>query len=209
MRLVDSIEEQAALELILEASKPALPPGVAKLHYLLATPFRYRPHHGSRFRGALEAGVWYGAEELRTALAEKSYWRLRFLLDSPATPDLKAVPHTAFRAAVRVSKALDLLRPPLARERADWTSPTSYAATQALATAAREAGIALIRYESVRDPQRAACAAVLNPAAFGRSKPHAQETWFIAASRERVRCAKDERGAETWEFGAGQLVEGL
>ncbi|HEY8053646.1 MAG TPA: RES family NAD+ phosphorylase, partial [Steroidobacteraceae bacterium] len=130
MRLVDSIEEQAALELILEASKPALPPGVAKLHYLLATPFRYRPHHGSRFRGALEAGVWYGAEELRTALAEKSYWRLRFLLDSPATPDLKAVPHTAFRAAVRVSKALDLLRPPLARERADWTSPTSYAATQ-------------------------------------------------------------------------------
>jgi hypothetical protein len=209
MRLVDSIEEQAALELILEASKPALPPGVAKLHYLLATPFRYRPHHGSRFRGALEAGVWYGAEELRTALAEKSYWRLRFLLDSPATPDLKAVPHTAFRAAVRVSKALDLLRPPLARERADWTSRTSYAATQVLAAAAREAGIAIIRYESVRDPQHAACAAVLNPATFGRGKPHSLQTWFIAASRERVRCAKDERGAETWEFGAGQLVEGL
>ena len=208
MRLADSIEEQAVLEVILEASKPALPPSVAKLHYLLATPFRYRPHHGSRFRGALEAGVWYGAEALRTALAEKSYWRLRFLLDSPGTPDLKAVPHTAFRTAVRTAQALDLQRAPLSRERSQWTSRTSYAATQELATTAREARIALIRYESVRDPEHAACAAVLNPAAFGRSKPRSQEAWFIAASRQRVRCAKDERGGASWEFSAGQLVDG-
>src|SRR4029077_5018329 len=78
MRLADSLEEQAVLEAILEASKPALPLYVAKLHYLLATPFRYRPHQGSRFRAAFDPGVWYGAEVLRTALAEKSYWRLRF-----------------------------------------------------------------------------------------------------------------------------------
>src|SRR2546430_10082011 len=75
MRLADSLEEQAALELLLEASKPPLPPAVRRLHYLLATPFRYRPHLGSRFRAAFDAGVWYGAEALRTALAEKSYWR--------------------------------------------------------------------------------------------------------------------------------------
>jgi hypothetical protein len=41
--------------------------------------------------------------------------------------------------------------------------------------------------------------------AFGRGKPHSQHTWFIAASRERVRCAKDEGGA-TWEFTSEQLV---
>ena len=101
MRLVDSLDEQAVLETILEASKPQLPEGARSLHYLLGTPFRYRPHAGSRFRAAFEAGVWYGAEQLSTALAEKSYWRQRFLMDSPGTPELKPVPHTAFRAQVR------------------------------------------------------------------------------------------------------------
>ena len=208
MRLVDSLDEQAALETILEHSKPQLPPAAEALHYLLATPFRYRPHAGSRFRAAFEAGVWYGAEVLRTALAEKSYWRLRFLLDSPGTPDLKPVPHTAFRAGVRLRAALDLTVEPLSRERAAWTARTDYSRTQELATRARAAGITAIRYESVRDPQHAACVAVLSPAVFGRGKPRGQETWFIAASRERVRCAQDERGGATWEFSSAQLVEG-
>jgi len=206
MRLVDSLEEQTTLESILEASKPALPESVAKLHYLLATPFRYRPHLGSRFRAAFEAGVFYGAEQLRTALAEKSYWRLRFLLDSPETPALKPVPHTAFRVAVRTGAALDLTLAPFVRERATWTSRTSYAATQVLATAARAAAIELIRYESVRDPEHAACVAVLSPLVFGRGRPLGEQTWFIAASRERVRCARDERGAESFEFTREQLL---
>lgn len=206
MRLVDSLEEQATLELILEDSKPPLPPTVRKLHYLLATPFRYRPHWGSRFRAALDAGVWYGAEELRTALAEKSYWRLRFLLDSPGTPDLKPVPHTAFRAAVRTAAAVDLTVAPLLRDRPVWTHRTSYQGTQAFAAVVRAAQIQIIRYESVRDPEHAACVAVLDPVAFGRGKPRTHETWFIAASRERVRCAKDERGGATWEFTSEQLV---
>jgi len=208
MRLVSSLEEQSMLEAILEESKPELPAGSASLHYLLVTPFRYRPHAGSRFRAAFEAGVWYGAEALRTALAEKSYWRLRFLLDSPGTPDLKPVPHTAFRAAVRSSAALDLTLPPLVRDRAAWTARTDYAATQALASAARAAAITCIRYESVRDPQHGACTAVLSPEVFGRARPRAQETWFIAASRERVRCAQHERGGSMWEFTSGQLLEG-
>lgn len=206
MRLVDSLEEQASLELVLEESKPPLPPEARRLHYLLATPFRYRPHVSSRFRAALEAGVWYGAEVLRTALAEKSYWRLRFLLDSPATPDLKPVPHTAFRAAVRTAAAVDLTVEPLVRDRPVWTHRVSYQGTQAFAAQARQAGIQLIRYESVRDPEHAACAAVLAPAVFGRAKPHSQHTWFIAASRARVRCARDERGGTSWEFTPEQLL---
>ena len=206
MRLSDSLEEQAALELIIEASKPPLPPALRRLHYLLATPFRYRPHIGSRFRAAFDAGVWYGAEVLRTALSEKSYWRLRFLLDSPGTPDLKAVPHTAFRAAVRSAAALDLTLEPLRRDRPVWTHRTSYEGTQAFARVARNAHIQLIRYESVRDPEHAACVAVLDPAVFGRGKPRSQETWFIAASRERVRAARDERAEAGWEFSRAQLL---
>ena len=208
MRLVDSLEEQASLELMLEDSKPPLPPPVRRLHYLLATPFRYRPHVGSRFRAALDAGVWYGAEMLRTALAEKSYWQLRFLLDSPGTPDLKPVPHSAFRAQVRSAAALDLTLEPLLGERRIWAHRTSYEGTQALAQTARAAGIELIRYESVRDPEHAACAALLSPATFARARPRSQESWFIAASRQRVRCATDERSGPTWEFAAGQLLNG-
>jgi hypothetical protein len=206
MRLVDSLQEQSVLESILEDSKPAIPVAARPLHYLLATPFRYRPQHGSRFRAPFAAGVWYGAPALRTALAEKSYWRLRFLLDAADIPDLKPVPHTAFCAGVLTRAALDLTVPPLSRERAAWRHPRSYARTQELAQAANEAHIQLIRYESVRDPQAGTCAAVLDPAVFGRGKPHGFETWFIAAARERVRCARDERGGLTWEFTAGQLL---
>jgi len=206
MRLTDSLDEQSLLEAVLEESKPALPAAVRRLHYLLATPYRYRPHLGSRFRAPLEPGVWYGAEALRTALAEKSYWRLRFLLDSPATPDLKPVPHTAFQASVRSRAALDLTRAPFARERSEWTDPSSYQATQQLAAAARAAQIAQIRYESVRDPQHAACVAVLDPGAFGRGRPRSLETWFIAAARTRVRCALQGSDVPQFEFSAAQLL---
>jgi hypothetical protein len=182
MRLTDSLEEQALLESVLEDSKPALPAPVRRLHYLLATPYRYRPHTGSRFRAALEPGVWYGAETLRTALAEKSYWRLRFLLDSPRTPDLKPVPHTAFQAAVRSRAALDLTRAPFVRERATWTQRSDYQSTQALAVVARTAHIELIRYESVRDPEHCR---VRGSARSGRLRPR-QAT----RTRDLVHCRR-------------------
>jgi hypothetical protein len=204
MRLVDSLEEQSTLEDILEGSKPRLHAGTEKVHYLLATPFRYRPRAGSRFRAPFEAGVWYGAEELRTALAEKSFWHRRFLLDSPGTPDLKPVAHTAFRASVR-GPTLDLTLPPLDRDRHRWTDRGSYAATQGLAKSAREAGVEVIRYESVRDPEHARCEAVLVPTAFSRPKPRSQQSWLIAASRARVRCAPAARGGVAYEFSAEQL----
>lgn len=207
MRLASSLAEQAMLEAILEDSKPQMPAGTEKLHYLLATPFRYRPHSGSRFRSPFDSGVWYGAEALRTSLAEKSYWRLRFLLDSPGTPDLKPVPHTAFQATVR-GRALDLTTRPLVRDRAQWIHRTRYDSTQELARNAREAGVQMIRYESVRDPEHAACAAVMTPDVFPRPNPKSQETWFIAAARAQVVCAKDVRSGPTWEFSADQLVNG-
>ena len=92
------------------------------------------------------------------------------------------------------------------RERVAWTDPRDYSRTQALAEAARAAEIVCIRYESVRDPEHAACVAVLAPAAFGRGRPRKQESWFIAASRARVRCAQEERGGASFEFSAGELL---
>ncbi len=206
MRLVDSLEEQAVLEGVLEENKPPLPEAMRGLHYLLVTPFRYRPPTGSRFRAPYEPGVWYGAEALRTALAEKSYWRLRFLLDAPDVPDLKPVPHTAFQARVRTARALDLTREPLVRERARWTAPSDYGPTQALAGGAREAGLEALRYESVRDPGHEACVAVLDPRVFGHRAPQGLATWFIAAGRARVRCLPERGEGPGWDFEATQLL---
>src|SRR6185437_12416302 len=73
--LVDSIAEQEILESVLEASKPPLPSPCTGLDYLLYTPFRYPPSwRGSRFRNYDDAGVWYGAEAVRTSCAELGYW---------------------------------------------------------------------------------------------------------------------------------------
>lgn len=205
MRLASTLSEQSMLESILEDSKPRMPAGLDRLHFLLATPFRYRPHSGSRFRSPFEPGVWYGGEALRTSLAEKSYWRLRFLLDSPGTPDLKPVPHTAFQAQIR-GKSIDLRMLPLSEDKERWTHRTDYSSTQVLARSARETGVEIIRYESVRDPERAGCGAVLTPDVFVKPNPKAQETWFIAAARTTVLCAR--RSGPTFEFDADQLVNG-
>src|SRR5687768_11875664 len=57
LKLVDDAEEHEVLEALIEASKPPLPDAVRRLHYLLATPFRYPPPtHGSRFRAPGEPG---------------------------------------------------------------------------------------------------------------------------------------------------------
>ena len=202
MRLVDSLAEQMLLEQLLEASKPPIPAAAASLHYLLATPFRYRPAQGSRFRAPQQAGVWYGAEHLRTALAEKSYWRQRFLLDSPGTPELGPVPHTAFTAAMHSARALDLTKPPLVRDLKHWKDPDDYTATQHLAAQARaaEPPLQVIRYVSVRDPRPGHCAVLFDPAVFKSPAPLHQETWFLAATRQRVRCVRDVPGAEPAAF---------
>src|SRR5690606_39079218 len=94
MRLVDTRDEQAELERLLESSKPPVPAEARGRHYLLTTPFRYPPRFpgGSRFRAATDAGVFYGAGHVRTACAELGYWRWRFLMDCPALARLEPVP---------------------------------------------------------------------------------------------------------------------
>jgi hypothetical protein len=205
MRLVDTLDEQRSLEDMLEVSKPTLPASATKLHYLLATPFRYPapPPLGSRFRGIGDTGVWYGADVVHTALAEVAYWRLRFLADSPATPDLPPVPHTAFRASIG-GNAIVLLQTPFDRQRKQWEDPVSYDATQTLARTAREAGVALIRYRSVRDPQHRAAIAVLSPAAFRKSAPLAQQLWLIKVTRAQV-LAETDLGGERLAFAPEEL----
>lgn len=186
MKLVDDVDEQGVLESIIEAGKPALPRAVQTLHFLLATPFRYLPPHGSRFRGVGDPGVFYGAQDVRTAAAEVGYWRWRFLREAVDLERLPPVAHTAFSVEVAAS-LVDLTVAPFDRDAPRWEHPGDYTDTQRLARAARDAKLGAIRYRSVRAPVRAWCVAVLAPAAFAKPEPHPlQETWFLAVGRQQV-----------------------
>lgn len=196
-RLVDSTDEQKVLEDVLERTKPRIAPELARLHYLLATPFRYPPGlHGSRFRSAADPGVFYAAEERRTACAEVGYWRWRFLTDSAGLESLGPAPQTLFQVRLK-GKAVDLRKKPFVRDAAKWRHRTDYAATQAFARAAREAPVALVRYASVRDPEAGGCVAVLEPTAFARRQPVAQQTWLLTVTRT---ASAWQRDGEVFEF---------
>lgn len=197
-RLVDDLGEQVLLEDILEQSKPALPEEARGLHYLLSTPFRYPPlARGSRFRSAADPGVFYGAREQRTACAELGYWRWRFLMDSPGLTDIGPVPQTVFQVNVGTT-AVDLRRKPFSRHARRWADPDHYDATQQLARAVREARLGLILYQSVRDPGKGECGALLTPRGFARPRrPVAQQTWFLTINRS---ASAWQRDGERHEF---------
>lgn len=197
MGLVDSQAEQDVLESILEETKPAIPPAAAGLHYLLFTPFRYPTlAHGSRFRAASDPGVFYGADEARTACAELGYWRWRFLSDSAGLSELGPVAHTVFLARVD-AMAIDLREKPFSAQSKAWTHPANYAPTHAFAATARSAGIAVIRYASVRDPGKGGCGAVLEPGAFAAPKrPLREQTWFLTVTRSASAWRRDDQSFE-------------
>lgn len=195
LKLVDSRAEQELLEDLLETTKPLLPPDCAGLDYLLATPFRYGAVYpvGSRFRRAGPTpGVFYAGEDVETTAAEMAFYRLLFYAESPDTPwPSNAAEYSAFAVAIAASAALDLRRPPLDRDRAGFVDPTNYEACQRLADSARDAGAEVLRYESVRDPQRRANVAVLTCSAFAQPAPIDRQTWRIRLSASGVLALRE------------------
>ena len=199
--LVDTLDEQALLEELIETSKPPLPPGAEGMHWLLFTPFRYPPPPmGSRFRAPFDPGVFYGADEIRTACAELGHWRWRFLMESPALTALDPRQQTVFRVAV-AALAVDLRKAPFDRDRRKWTDPNRYEATQAFARSAREAGVGVIRYHSVRDPEQGGGGAILRLDAFAEKVPLETQTWWLSVTKSRVIWQRDDVFQKSsWEF---------
>ncbi|WP_372841857.1 RES family NAD+ phosphorylase [Phaeovulum sp.] len=201
LKLVDGLAEQAMLEHILEETKPPLPKDCQHLNYLLATPFRYRPYpQGSRFRRAgLTPGVWYGAERPEAAAAEMVFYRFLFYAESPGTPfPDDAAEYTAICAMLAAPASLDLTSGALAANRAQWMHLTDYAPCQTLAESAREIGVEVIRYASVRDPARGANLAVLSCRAFAAPEPTQRQTWRIRIGRSGAQalCEQPRLGLE-------------
>lgn len=183
-----NIADQATLENILEEVKPLLPAEASGLHWLLSTPFRYfPPKSGSRFRKKNDPGVFYGADERKTACAEAGYWRWRFWMDSDGLrTHSKTMQITLFEFHAATPLAIDLTLPPLSADHAVWTQPSDYSATQQLASQAREAEIELICYESVRDISGqnpgSKCLAILTAKMFKNVRQayrDKQQTWNL------------------------------
>lgn len=209
MKLVDTLAEQALLEELIDTVKPPLPEAALGLHYLLATPFRYRAEytHGSRFRrSGRTQGVCYAAENVETAVAEMAFYRVLLYVESPEIPwPVNAAEFTAFAAAYRTGRAVDLGAPPFDVHRDVWEAPCDYAACQDFASAARKAGIELIRYASVRDPEHRANLAILAPSAFSDPEPVGRQTWKIYLHAHGV-WANREFPAARLEFPRGAFA---
>jgi hypothetical protein len=191
LKLVDTLAEQELLEGLLEEHKPPVPPECRKLHYLLSTPFRYGAPYprGSRFRRAgLSPGVFYASHTVATAVAELAFARLVFFAESPDTPwPVNASEHTAFSVRFKTARGLDITASPFTRRRADWVHPTDYEACQALADAARTAGVQVVRYASARDVE-GMNVAVLACGAFACRAPLDRQTWRLQMDATGVRA---------------------
>ena len=188
-RLVGSLERQALLETMLESTKPPLRPGTDRLHYLLATPFRYPPlRHGSRFGSRAEPSLLYGSLSVRTVLAESAYYRCVFWQGMTVPPPGPLVTqHTLFTARYRTAKGIRLQMPPCDRHRVALTDPARYDATQATGAAMREAGVEAFEYESARDPGHGTNIGLFAPQALASTKPTSLESWLCETSDDGVR----------------------
>ncbi|MEL8055119.1 MAG: RES family NAD+ phosphorylase [Pseudomonadota bacterium] len=197
LQLVDTLDEQALLEDILEETKPPVPSDCEGLHYLYMTPFRYGLYpNGSRFRKAgPTAGVYYVSEEPRTAIIETAFHLLLFYADSPGTPfPTQPSEHTAFDVPVKTEAAIDLIAKPFSDAREIWMHTTDYEPCQQLEEAARTEDIDLIRYTSVRDPEHKPNAAILTCEAFAAKAPTQNQTWRLLFNKAGVHAICDFRG---------------
>jgi RES domain len=202
MKLTDTLQEQDALEKLIEETKSRVPEECKHLGYLLLTPFRYSPYpFNSRFRRAGSPdGVFYAAELCETAVAEAVFYRLLFYSESADTPwPANPGEYTAFATEFAVAKAADLTREPLASQRTLWTHRTDYTACLDFADAARAAALEVIRYESVRDPLSRANVALLTCRAFTEHDLIDRRTWHFHFSNSGVR-AICEAPTETISF---------
>jgi RES domain len=187
-RLVATLAEQDLLESMLEASKPALPKGTARLDYLLATPFRYPPlPHGSRFGGRHEPSLFYAARGVTTVLAESAYYRFVFWQGMREPPQVPLrTQHTLFGARLRARRGYALQLPPFATFREVLASRDDYGSAQQLGRALRDAGADAIEYVSARDAYGGLNVALYTPTAFAAPRPTFKQEWLCETRADEV-----------------------
>ncbi|WP_368642373.1 RES family NAD+ phosphorylase [Castellaniella ginsengisoli] len=186
---VDTLEEQAVLESMLDAAKPPWPAGGERLHYLLRTPFRYPPlPWGSRFGQPHEPSLLYGGRDLGATLAESAYYRFVFWFSMAAPPAGETIQsqHTLFSVGYRTERGLRLQDPPFDAHRAVLADPVRYQPTQALGAAMRAADVEAFEYRSARDPAQGLCVGLFTPRALAGKSPRDMRPWLCQSSAREV-----------------------
>jgi hypothetical protein len=206
-RLAEGLLEEEILEQYVEAAKPGIPPAARGLHRLLATPFRFGHRKETRFRRSHERpGVFYASERARTALAEQAYWFMRFHMGTPsARLPTGTIEYWAYSIAVGAQRVLDLTLPPYAAARTRWSDPDNYIRCQEFAARARAIDAQLIRYESVRDPEKGANVALFDPSAFREKVPKDDSSWHFRFHGSSLMVFRAFPSEERYEFTFGQF----
>ena len=198
-RLCRSDDDLDPLERLIETAKPAPVPApgfphvdLDALHWLLRTPFRYRPplKSGSRFGSAMDPPVWYGSEHIRTALAERSFHFLRELQRSAVQTMPRGLEWTDYRIRLSGDNAIDLTAERFDPCRKALESPDSYASTQQLGRDLRDARVVLARCRSVRDPHRGGNLALFHPVGFAARSPSSTRDWALVVEPDRLRIER-------------------
>lgn len=183
---VDTLEEQAILESLLDDIKPTYPQHCQDLHYLLKTPFRYPPlKWGSRFGQVHEPGIFYGGSSVEVTLAEAAYYRLLFWDSMTGTAPKAQIQtaHTMFCVPYQSNLGVALQHAPFDSVNATITDPCHYQQTQQLGKAMRNAGVEAFEYPSARDPNARLCIALFSPKALASKQPAELSAWWCEVSQ--------------------------
>jgi RES domain len=190
LALTDNLAEHDVLEALLEESKPRPGghPRLARLDYLLRTPWRYPPlPWGSRFGRRFEPSLFYGALSNESLFAEAAYYRFVFLAGMQ-TPFKERVisQFTVFEAAFRTDAGRDLTRTPFAKYKAVLRHPAEYAPCQALGSVLRRRGVQAVTYLSARTREARLNVGLFSPEALSSRKHRNPRPGLCEASPAEV-----------------------
>ncbi|MBT8140596.1 MAG: RES family NAD+ phosphorylase [Gammaproteobacteria bacterium] len=208
--ITQNAADQARLEALLEASKPALAEDCAGLSYLLFTPFRYPPlPFGSRFGGQFERGIYYAALTPEAAFAECALYLWLFQQGPQELGPLANIrdQRTAFSARIRSARAIDTCSEHFSRVSKKISDPASWEFSQKLGAALREVRTAYCLYASPR-LAGATNVAVFDPKSFADKAPREIQHWHLALDTERCRFSRRGfDGSQTIEFEYSQFTK--
>lgn len=204
-------DEQLRLEQLLEGCKPPLPGPCERLSYLLATPFRYPPlQYGSRFGSRWERGIFYGAKEQETALAETAVYLWLFQQGLETAGPIAEITdaRTLFSVRLRSRMGCDLTSDAYARIQPKLTCADSWEYTQTLGRQLRARGAEFFWFPSAR-LRGGTNVAVISPEAFASTAPDTQQLWNLRLTRELCWFGRSDAGRDKtgyFEFSRDEFV---
>lgn len=208
-QLVDSLNEQAELEDMLEEIKPPLPKKSDELHYLLKTPFRYPPlKWSSRFGRVHEPSIFYGGGSIDATLAESAYYRFVYWHTMEAPPIKNTIPsqHTMFSVDYQTNeKGIKLQEPPFDQYHELIAHPTDYSHAQQLGTDMRKSEVEVFEYPSSRAADHGHCVGIFTTRNFTQNFPQKQVRWFCDLTADTVTFKSTESG-KVWSFSLSDFL---